>query len=202
MPERGPSTLEVGIVLCDKHQIGSQRSPEASISRPATGACSQGHGEPFAAMRVKPEANSPLETVIAPVAQLTDNGGGFFEDAPHEEGVVIAGFRRWLRTGVFGDHAGGGLGRGLRKLVALIGASAVVLAACSSGTNTSTPSPTPDPFNLVPVNASNIPWLADAAFIPLQTQLIPLFRSERVHNAIYFPLSGSCDITKVWLPQA
>ncbi|MGA7988454.1 MAG: ABC transporter substrate-binding protein [Candidatus Dormiibacterota bacterium] len=41
--------------------------------------------------------------------------------------------------------------------------------------------------------------MTDAAFIPLQTQLAPKFRSARVHNAIFLPLSGSYDITQVWL---
>jgi ABC-type transport system substrate-binding protein len=41
--------------------------------------------------------------------------------------------------------------------------------------------------------------MRDAAFIPFQTQLIPLFRSARVHNAIYLPFSESYDITQVWL---
>jgi peptide/nickel transport system substrate-binding protein len=41
--------------------------------------------------------------------------------------------------------------------------------------------------------------MADAAFIPLQTPLTPLFRSRRVHNAIFIPLIGSYDITQVWL---
>jgi ABC-type transport system substrate-binding protein len=40
--------------------------------------------------------------------------------------------------------------------------------------------------------------MADAAFIPTQTSLIPLFRSRRVHNAIYTPGNGY-DITQVWL---
>jgi ABC-type transport system substrate-binding protein len=43
--------------------------------------------------------------------------------------------------------------------------------------------------------------MKDAAFIPLQTQLIPKFRSVRVHNAIFEPLSGTYDITQVWLSQ-
>ena len=30
--------------------------------------------------------------------------------------------------------------------------------------------------------------MEDAAFIPFQTQLTPLFRSTRVHNAIYQPV--------------
>jgi ABC-type transport system substrate-binding protein len=43
--------------------------------------------------------------------------------------------------------------------------------------------------------------MADAAFIPIETQLTPLFRSARVHNAIYFPLSQRYDLTQVWLSQ-
>jgi ABC-type transport system substrate-binding protein len=43
--------------------------------------------------------------------------------------------------------------------------------------------------------------MADAAFIPFQTQLTLLFRSGRVHNAIYFPLGQQYDITQVWLSQ-
>jgi ABC-type transport system substrate-binding protein len=44
--------------------------------------------------------------------------------------------------------------------------------------------------------------MADAAFIPLQTELTPLFRSVRVHNAIFIPFSNSYDITQVWLSQS
>jgi peptide/nickel transport system substrate-binding protein len=44
--------------------------------------------------------------------------------------------------------------------------------------------------------------MADAAFIPLQTELTPLYRSVRVHNATFIPLSGSYDITQVWLSQS
>ena len=43
--------------------------------------------------------------------------------------------------------------------------------------------------------------MADAAFIPLQTQLVRLFRSMRVHNAIYSTFSSTYDITQVWLSQ-
>jgi ABC-type transport system substrate-binding protein len=43
--------------------------------------------------------------------------------------------------------------------------------------------------------------MADAAFIPFQTSLNLLFRSARVHNAIYFPLSQTYDITQVWLSR-
>jgi len=41
--------------------------------------------------------------------------------------------------------------------------------------------------------------MADAPFIPIQTQLVLLYRSARVHNAIYFPLSRQYDITQIWL---
>ena len=41
--------------------------------------------------------------------------------------------------------------------------------------------------------------MAAAAFIPLQTQLIPMFRSARVHNAIFSPQNGNYDITQIWL---
>jgi ABC-type transport system substrate-binding protein len=44
--------------------------------------------------------------------------------------------------------------------------------------------------------------MADAAFIPLQTELTPLFRSVRVHNAIFIPFSASYDITQVWLSES
>jgi ABC-type transport system substrate-binding protein len=40
--------------------------------------------------------------------------------------------------------------------------------------------------------------MADAAFIPFQTTLVPMFRSARVHNAIYSPFFGY-DIAQVWL---
>jgi ABC-type transport system substrate-binding protein len=43
--------------------------------------------------------------------------------------------------------------------------------------------------------------MADAAFIPTQTSLIRLFRSARVHNAIYSPGLAGYDITQVWLSQ-
>jgi ABC-type transport system substrate-binding protein len=44
--------------------------------------------------------------------------------------------------------------------------------------------------------------MADAAFIPFQTQLTPLFRSARVHNAIYLPFNQQYDITQVWLSNS
>jgi ABC-type transport system substrate-binding protein len=41
--------------------------------------------------------------------------------------------------------------------------------------------------------------MKDAAFIPFQTQLTALFRSARVHNAIFLPFSEQYDITQLWL---
>jgi peptide/nickel transport system substrate-binding protein len=42
--------------------------------------------------------------------------------------------------------------------------------------------------------------MKDAAFIPVEVELHPLFHSKRVHNAIFSPFSLSYDITQVWLP--
>jgi ABC-type transport system substrate-binding protein len=41
--------------------------------------------------------------------------------------------------------------------------------------------------------------MKDAAFIPYQTQLTPIFRSARVHNAIFLPFSEGYDYTQIWL---
>jgi len=41
--------------------------------------------------------------------------------------------------------------------------------------------------------------MKDAAFIPFQTQLTPLFRSAKVHNAIFVPFSEGYDYTQIWL---
>jgi ABC-type transport system substrate-binding protein len=41
--------------------------------------------------------------------------------------------------------------------------------------------------------------MKDAPFIPFQTQLTPLFRSARVHNAIFVPFSEGYDYTQIWL---
>jgi len=41
--------------------------------------------------------------------------------------------------------------------------------------------------------------MKDAPFIPFQTQLTPLFRSARVHNAIFIPFAEYYDVTQVWL---
>ena len=41
--------------------------------------------------------------------------------------------------------------------------------------------------------------MKDAPFIPFETSLTPLFRSARVHNAVFIPFSEYYDITQVWL---
>ena len=41
--------------------------------------------------------------------------------------------------------------------------------------------------------------MADAPFIPFQTQLTPLFHSSRVHNAIYSAFSDSYDLATIWV---
>jgi ABC-type transport system substrate-binding protein len=41
--------------------------------------------------------------------------------------------------------------------------------------------------------------MKDAPFIPFQTQLSAIFRSARVHNAIYLPFSEAYDYTQIWL---
>jgi len=41
--------------------------------------------------------------------------------------------------------------------------------------------------------------MKDAAFIPYQTQLTPIFRSARVHNAIFLPFSEGYDYTQIWV---
>jgi ABC-type transport system substrate-binding protein len=46
---------------------------------------------------------------------------------------------------------------------------------------------------------ADVAVMADAAFIPFQTQLTPVFRSTRVHNAIYLPFSEGYDYTQIWL---
>jgi len=43
--------------------------------------------------------------------------------------------------------------------------------------------------------------MKDAAIIPFQTQSNPIYRSTRVHNAIYIPTTGEYDYTNVWLGQ-
>jgi ABC-type transport system substrate-binding protein len=41
--------------------------------------------------------------------------------------------------------------------------------------------------------------MKDAAFVPFQTQLTPIFHSTKVHNAIFQPFSEGYDYTQIWL---
>lgn len=44
--------------------------------------------------------------------------------------------------------------------------------------------------------------MQDAAIVPLQTQKTALYRSTRVHNAIFLPFSQAYDVTQIWLDPA
>jgi len=46
---------------------------------------------------------------------------------------------------------------------------------------------------------ADVQIMKDAPFIPFQTQLTPIFRSSRVHNAIYLPFSEGYDYTQIWV---
>jgi ABC-type transport system substrate-binding protein len=46
---------------------------------------------------------------------------------------------------------------------------------------------------------ADVQIMKDAPFIPFQTQLNAIFRSARVHNAIFLPFSTQYDITQIWL---
>ena len=46
---------------------------------------------------------------------------------------------------------------------------------------------------------ADVQIMNDAAIVPFQTQKTALFRSTRVHNAIFQPFSQAYDITQVWL---
>ena len=48
---------------------------------------------------------------------------------------------------------------------------------------------------------ADVKIMQDAAIIPFMTQSTPLFRSTRVHNAIYIPTTEQYDYTNVWLSQ-
>jgi peptide/nickel transport system substrate-binding protein len=43
--------------------------------------------------------------------------------------------------------------------------------------------------------------MKDAAIIPFQTQSNPIYRSTRVHNALYIPTTANYDYANVWLSQ-
>jgi ABC-type transport system substrate-binding protein len=44
--------------------------------------------------------------------------------------------------------------------------------------------------------------MQDAAIVPFQTQKTAIFRSSRVHNAIFLPFSQNYDVTQLWLNPA
>jgi ABC-type transport system substrate-binding protein len=46
---------------------------------------------------------------------------------------------------------------------------------------------------------ADVQIMKDAALIPFQTQSTPLMRSERVHNAVFWPFSTEYDYSNVWL---
>ena len=41
--------------------------------------------------------------------------------------------------------------------------------------------------------------MKDAAFIPLATVAVPLYKSTRLQNPVYLPINENYDITNVWL---
>lgn len=49
------------------------------------------------------------------------------------------------------------------------------------------------------LHAADVQIMKDASLIPFQTQSTPLMRSERVHNAVFWPFSVLYDFTNVWL---
>ena len=46
---------------------------------------------------------------------------------------------------------------------------------------------------------ADVQIMNDAAIVPFQTQKTALYRSSRVHNAIFQPFSQAYDVTQVWL---
>jgi ABC-type transport system substrate-binding protein len=46
---------------------------------------------------------------------------------------------------------------------------------------------------------ADVKIMADAPFIPFMTQLTNIYRSSRVHNAIFSPFADQYDITQIWL---
>lgn len=49
------------------------------------------------------------------------------------------------------------------------------------------------------LHAADVQIMKDAPLIPFQTQSTPVMRSERVHNAIFWPFSVLYDYTQIWL---
>jgi ABC-type transport system substrate-binding protein len=52
------------------------------------------------------------------------------------------------------------------------------------------------------LHAADVQIMKDAALVPFQTQSTPLMRSDRVHNAVFWPFSTEYDYTNVWLNPA
>ena len=52
------------------------------------------------------------------------------------------------------------------------------------------------------LHAADVQIMKDAAIVPFQTQSTPLMRSERVHNAVFWPFSVEYDYSNVWLSPA
>ncbi|HJP74026.1 MAG TPA: ABC transporter substrate-binding protein [Pseudonocardiaceae bacterium] len=48
---------------------------------------------------------------------------------------------------------------------------------------------------------ADVQIMKDAAIIPFQTQSNPIYRSTRVHNALYIPTTAQYDYANVWLSQ-
>ncbi|HEY4456624.1 MAG TPA: ABC transporter substrate-binding protein [Pseudonocardiaceae bacterium] len=48
---------------------------------------------------------------------------------------------------------------------------------------------------------ADVQIMKDAAIIPFQTQSNPIYRSTRVHNALYIPTTANYDYANVWLSQ-
>ncbi len=49
------------------------------------------------------------------------------------------------------------------------------------------------------VHEADVQIMKDSPIVPYQTQSTPLFRSTRVHNAIFIPFSANFDVTQIWL---
>lgn len=52
------------------------------------------------------------------------------------------------------------------------------------------------------LHAADVQIMKDAPLIPFQTQSTPLMRSDRVHNAVFWPFSVEYDYANVWLNPA
>jgi peptide/nickel transport system substrate-binding protein len=63
-------------------------------------------------------------------------------------------------------------------------------------------STTDEPTAAAALHAADVRIMKDAALIPFQTQSTPLMRSDRVHDAVFWPFSTEYDYTDVWLNPA